>query len=556
MDNYNTYSGTSIAQQLLGNSWLGRLLYGKPETYKDGYGTERQHASLPESANGQELQRMGDTAKTTGKIALTGFAFTNPFTTSSTASSMLGTLGQSYFLGEGLKDAKYRIQNGSTAGDGVMLGLDLLPATSVAKTIFNGAKNIGPALKQIVKNAEYADYMGRLNDASKYNTNPTITNVTGASDIIKSKPYARMAPSDGRINPAVNYNLRYDPKNFIQVISDTEPGYYSVHFKTDKGSPTSNNIQQVVNQIVSDLPGGSKLATWGSVTKGGFSGLNRFGKAGMIKTGEYRPLTFKDQSVANEVAEKYRLTLNADGTINWPIVEKLRNDQLLFKLKLNPNRNSYEAPTYIPDEYIGNFLGEGSEQQAYYSPIINAVIKIPLFKRPTIEEAKKVSLDFTKNRAISKLQTPTKQIGFAKLENEYVPVLTQPLVSKYSGTNDQLRKEVANALLQEGFVEKYPGEFFNNQGRISLSDLSTDNAGILNGKLSLFDVWSSPNLPKQKNGGKIHIKERNKGKFTKAAKAVGESVQEHAHNVINDPNATTLQKKRAQFAINAKKWHK
>lgn len=240
---------------------MGRLLYGKPETYKDGYGTERQHTSLSESANGQELQRMGDTAKTAGKIALTGFAFTNPFTASSTASSMLGTLGQSYFLGEGLKDAKYRIQNGSTAGDGVMLGLDLLPATSVAKTVFNGAKNIGPALKQIVKNAEYADYMGRLNDASKYNTGPTITNVTGTSDVIKSQPYARIAPSDGRINSAVNYNLRYDPKNFVQVISDTEPGYYSVHFKTEKGSPTSNNIQQVVDQIVSDLPGGSKLAT-------------------------------------------------------------------------------------------------------------------------------------------------------------------------------------------------------------------------------------------------------------------------------------------------------
>ena len=295
---------------------MGRLLYGNQKTYKDGYGTERQHASLSESANGQELQRMGDTAKTAGKIALTGFAFTNPFTASSTASSLLGTLGQSYFLGEGLKDAKYRIQNGSTVGDGVMLGLDLLPATSVAKTVFNGAKNIGPALKQIVKNAEYADYMGRLNDASKYNPSSTITNVAGTSDVIKSQPYARIAPSDGRINSAVNYNLRYDPKNFVQVISDTEPGYYSVHFKTEKGSPTSNNVQQVVDQIVSDLPGGSRLATWGTVSKGGFSGLNRFAKAGMIKTGEYRPLTFKDQNVANEVAEKYGLTLNADGTIN------------------------------------------------------------------------------------------------------------------------------------------------------------------------------------------------------------------------------------------------
>ena len=57
-----------------------------------------------------------------------------------------------------------------------------------------------------------------------------------------------------------------------------------------------------------------------------------------------------------------------------------------------------------------------------------------------------------------------------------------------------------------------------------------------------------------RGGSKIHIKEKNRGKFTKSAKAAGESVQEHAHKVLNDPNATTLQKKRAQFAINAKKW--
>ena len=53
----------------------------------------------------------------------------------------------------------------------------------------------------------------------------------------------------------------------------------------------------------------------------------------------------------------------------------------------------------------------------------------------------------------------------------------------------------------------------------------------------------------------IKIKKKNRGKFTKAAKAAGESVQEHAHSVLNNPKATKLQKKRAQFAINSKKWH-
>jgi hypothetical protein len=56
-----------------------------------------------------------------------------------------------------------------------------------------------------------------------------------------------------------------------------------------------------------------------------------------------------------------------------------------------------------------------------------------------------------------------------------------------------------------------------------------------------------------KKGGKsgIHIKPENKGKFTRSARAAGEGVQEHAHHVMNDPSATTLQKRRANFAIQA-----
>ena len=59
-----------------------------------------------------------------------------------------------------------------------------------------------------------------------------------------------------------------------------------------------------------------------------------------------------------------------------------------------------------------------------------------------------------------------------------------------------------------------------------------------------------------KKGGSIHIKERNKGKFTASAKAHGKGVQEYARSVVNNPNATTLQKRRAQFAINSKNWSK
>lgn len=62
-------------------------------------------------------------------------------------------------------------------------------------------------------------------------------------------------------------------------------------------------------------------------------------------------------------------------------------------------------------------------------------------------------------------------------------------------------------------------------------------------------------LEMMKNGSKIHIKKKNRGKFSASARKAGQSVQEHARSVVNNPKATTLQKRRAQFAINAKKWN-
>lgn len=55
---------------------------------------------------------------------------------------------------------------------------------------------------------------------------------------------------------------------------------------------------------------------------------------------------------------------------------------------------------------------------------------------------------------------------------------------------------------------------------------------------------------------KIFIKKKNRGKFTKSAKKAGKGVQEHARDVLSDPNASPTQKKRANFARNAAKWKK
>lgn len=59
-----------------------------------------------------------------------------------------------------------------------------------------------------------------------------------------------------------------------------------------------------------------------------------------------------------------------------------------------------------------------------------------------------------------------------------------------------------------------------------------------------------------KKGSGIHIKKKNRGKFTASAKRAGKTVQQHARDILADPSATPLQKKRANFARNAARWSK
>lgn len=92
---------------------------------------------------------------------------------------------------------------------------------------------------------------------------------------------------------------------------------------------------------------------------------------------------------------------------------------------------------------------------------------------------------------------------------------------------------------------KYNNEILNRIVEFSNSTNSLGLDNVTNGYIEML-----------KKGSKIYIKKKNRGKFTESAKRAGKSVQEHARSVMKDPNATALQKKRANFAIQAKKWHK
>ena len=121
----------------------------------------------------------------------------------------------------------------------------------------------------------------------------------------------------------------------------------------------------------------------------------------------------------------------------------------------------------------------------------------------------------------------------------------QPLYNHSNGGSDEyaIRKKA-----------KYPVSL-NNKLTYTYVGTPTDSAQWINQYKQIYGMAKGGifGVPYLKKGG-IHIKEENKGKFTASAKAAGQSVQEHAKSVLNDPNATPLQKKRANFARNAKKW--
>ena len=116
---------------------------------------------LKESATGQELDRMKETAKGAGKLVATGLAFGNPVTTSTVMAPLI-TGSQAYFMTEGLKDAYDRITSpNKTAADGAMVALDVAGAVPAFSAIKNGAKYVLPTAAKTVAPALIAKQISK-----------------------------------------------------------------------------------------------------------------------------------------------------------------------------------------------------------------------------------------------------------------------------------------------------------------------------------------------------------------------------------------------------------
>lgn len=107
-------------------------------------------------------------------------------------------------------------------------------------------------------------------------------------------------------NKATSYFFKQQPNQRFELVKDAEPNNYSVHFKTDRNSLSYGNKMQLFAKVADEVLEGANLSTWGSISKGGIHGINRFGKDfGFIQNGT-RQLTMK----------------GTKETINIPIFQK------------------------------------------------------------------------------------------------------------------------------------------------------------------------------------------------------------------------------------------
>ena len=110
--------------------------------------------------------------------------------------------------------------------------------------------------------------------------------------VIQSETYIKPWKNDPtKSNEAFSLSLAEDPSRSFEVVKDHEDGYWSIHFKTipegesfETFTPLTEEQKLRLFKAASDrIPVGDKLSTWGELTPGGVSGLNRFKSLGFTQ---------------------------------------------------------------------------------------------------------------------------------------------------------------------------------------------------------------------------------------------------------------------------------
>ena len=191
---------------------------------------------LKESATGQELDRMKETAKDAGKLVATGLAFGNPVTTSSTIAPLI-TGSQAYFMTGGLKDAYDRVTSpNKTAADGAMVALDVAGAVPAFSAIRNGAKYVLPTTTKTVAPALIAKQISK----TKLPATEPLLNVGWA-------PKQTIG-----VTRAGEYDNMFYPNRYDVVHGNANP--FGVWLQGKVGTPKPGLKAQIARNVMANRP--------------------------------------------------------------------------------------------------------------------------------------------------------------------------------------------------------------------------------------------------------------------------------------------------------------
>ena len=173
-------------------------------------------------------------------------------------------------------------------------------------------------------------------------------------------------------NKATSYFFKQQPNQRFELVKDVEPNNYSVHFKTDRKGLSYGNKMQLFAKVADEVPEGANLSTWGSVSKGGIHGINRFGKDfGFIQNGT-RQLTMKGtkEPISIPIFQKPSFSFLKKAnefadTYGYPKFYMDKSDNLENQVKAMLQRhNTFARGVHIPDaeeqKQIKSIIGENA----------------------------------------------------------------------------------------------------------------------------------------------------------------------------------------------------
>ena len=272
--------------------------------------------------------------------------------------------------------------------------------------------------------------------------------------------HTRKAWSTGKAegNEATSYFFKQQPDQRFELVKDVEPNNYSVHFKTDRNGLSYGNKMQLFAKVADEVPEGANLSTWGSVSKGGIHGINRFGKDfGFVKVGE-RQITDKKMNPVNiPIFEK---PFSKEFYYKHG-VEDLWNDFYQNQQKLSaefPSSNYYEFIKYpylvkTPNHQLAYGRVNSKQATQYYNEVIKPKISLITSEQPNVTDyaeattlPKNIGGIYNTKSRVSNINMPTK--SDIRYNEEGKDIASTLVHENYShGTDDIIPKFIQ---------EKYP----------------------------------------------------------------------------------------------------